>query len=210
MSTSNSNSHADPSLPRCPWADPRYPELVRYHDLEWGVPVFDDRTHFEFFVLEGAQAGLSWLTVLRRREGYRQAFDGFDMERVAAYGEDRIERLLNNPGIIRNRLKVRSVVNNARLFLKIREEFGSINAYLWSFVGGRPRVNRIRTLADFPATSAESDAMSRDLKRRGLSFVGSTICYAHMQATGLVNDHTLDCSRRQTIIGSYPEAFTSA
>ena len=196
--------HLDPALPRCPWADLRTPEMVRYHDLEWGVPVSDDRTHFEFFVLEGAQAGLSWLTVLRRREGYRRAFDGFDLEKIAAYGEDKVRSLLNDPGIVRNRLKVRSAVNNARLFLKILEEYGSINDYLWSFVGGKPKVNVIRTLADFPATSPQSDALSRDLKRRGFSFVGSTICYAHMQATGLVNDHTLDCFRRQEIIATYP------
>jgi DNA-3-methyladenine glycosylase I len=195
---------------RCPWADPRDPEMVLYHDREWGVPVFDDTTHFEFFILEGAQAGLSWKTVLHRREGYRAAFEGFDPERVSAFGQEKVEALLKDPGIIRNRLKVNSAVNNARRFLEIREEFGSISSYLWSFVGNRPKVNVIRTMADFPATSPESDAMSRDLKRRGLSFAGSTICYAHMQATGLVNDHTVDCFRRREIVASYPPEWRPA
>jgi DNA-3-methyladenine glycosylase I len=194
----------DLTLGRCPWADPGIPELAGYHDLEWGVPIHDDATHFEFFVLEGAQAGLSWLTVLRKREGYREAFEGFDLERVASFGDGKIEELLGNPGIVRNRLKVRSAVNNARMLLAIAREFGSVDRYLWSFVGGRPKVNVVMSMADLPATSSESDAMSRDLKRRGLSFVGSTICYAHMQATGLVNDHTVDCFRRREIIASYP------
>jgi DNA-3-methyladenine glycosylase I len=182
------------TIHRCEWAgsDPLY---VQYHDTEWGVPVHDDRTLFEFLVLEGAQAGLSWLTVLRKRENYRKAFDGFDVRKVAAYGEDKVQELLGDPGIIRNRLKVRSAIRNAKAFLEVQEEFGSFDAYSWEFVGGRTLKNAWRTMGDIPATSKESDAFSKDLKERGFNFVGSTIMYAHMQATGMVNDHVVDCFR---------------
>jgi DNA-3-methyladenine glycosylase I len=177
---------------RCEWCgtDPLY---VAYHDEEWGVPVHDDAKLFEFLILEGAQAGLSWLTILRKREGYRKAFAGFDAEKVARFTERRIDKLLENPGIVRNRLKVRSAVRNAQLFLEIQEEFGSFDAYQWRFVDGRPKVNRWKRMRDLPASTAESDAFSRDLKQRGFKFVGSTIMYAHMQAVGMVNDHTVDC-----------------
>ncbi len=185
---------------RCPWVDLRKPDYIAYHDEEWGVPVHADRQQFEFLILEGAQAGLSWYTVLRRRESYRTAFDRFDPEKVAAYGKEKIEALLQDPGIIRNRAKVEAAVLNARLFLRVAEEFGSFDAYLWRFVDGRPIVNAWRTLADIPATSPESEQLSRDLRQRGFKFVGPTICYAHMQAVGMVNDHTLDCFRRAEII----------
>ena len=179
---------------RCPWAgsDPLY---LRYHDEEWGVPVHDDRHFFEMLVLEGAQAGLAWITILRKREGYREAFDGFDPAAVARYDDRRVEALLANPAIVRNRLKVESAVGNARAFLRVQDEHGSFDRYVWRFVDGRPRQNRWRTMADVPAETAESRAMSRDLKRRGFRFVGPTICYAFMQATGLVNDHLVDCFR---------------
>ncbi|MHB0980631.1 MAG: DNA-3-methyladenine glycosylase I [Thermoleophilia bacterium] len=183
-------------LPRCPWVDLTKPDYVAYHDREWGVPVHDDRLQFEFLLLEGAQAGLSWYTVLRKRENYRAAFDGFDPEKIARYDEAKIAALLVDPGIIRNRAKVAAAVNNARRFLEVREERGSFAAYLWDFVGGEPIVNELRTLDDYQATSPESDALSADLKRRGFKFVGSTIVYAHMQAMGMVNDHTVDCCRR--------------
>ena len=182
-------------MTRCPWAgsDPLY---LRYHDEEWGVPVHDDRHFFEMLVLEGAQAGLAWITILRKREGYRDAFDGFDPAAVARYDARRVEALLANPAIVRNRLKVQSAVGNARAFLRVQDEHGSFDRYVWRFVDGRPRQNRWRTMADVPAETAESRAMSRDLKRRGFRFVGPTICYAFMQATGLVNDHLVDCFRR--------------
>lgn len=185
---------------RCAWAgaDPLY---VTYHDVEWGVPVHDDRTLFEFLVLEGAQAGLSWLTVLRKRDTYREAFDGFDVARVARFTTRKIESLLRNPGIIRNRQKVTSAVHNARAFLAVQEEFGSFDAYQWRFVGGRPLRGDRRSVRDIPATSAESDAFSADLRQRGFSFVGSTIIYAHMQAVGMVNDHVMDCFRYRQLIG---------
>jgi len=181
---------------RCAWAgsDPLY---VAYHDEEWGVPLHDDGRLFELLILEGAQAGLSWITILRKREAYRKAFDGFDARKVARYTPARIERLLQNDGIVRNRLKVEGAVRNARAFLDVQREVGSFDAYIWGFVGGRPKRNAPRTLKDIPATTPESDAMSRDLKRRGFTFVGSTICYAFMQAAGLVNDHTVDCFRRR-------------
>ncbi len=184
---------------RCEWAAAGDPLMVDYHDREWGVPVHDDRTLFEFLILEGAQAGLSWSTVLKKRERYREVFDGFDPEKVARYGERKIARLLDDPGIIRNRLKVRSAIRNAEAFLAVQQEFGSFDAYLWGFVDGRPRVNRWRRLRDIPAKTPESDALSRDLKRRGFNFVGSTICYAFMQAVGLVNDHTVDCFRHREL-----------
>jgi DNA-3-methyladenine glycosylase I len=175
--------------------------MVRYHDREWGVPVHDDRTHFEFLILEGAQAGLSWSTVLRKRDAYRRAFSGFDPKRVARYSAATVRRLLRDPGIIRNRLKVESAVTNARAFLAVQDEFGTFDAYCWGFVEGRPRVNRWRTIRQVPATSPESDAFSKDLKQRGFRFVGSTIVYAHMQAVGMVNDHFVDCFRYRELRG---------
>jgi DNA-3-methyladenine glycosylase I len=190
---------------RCPWVDHTRPDYIAYHDLEWGVPVYDDRLIFEFLVLESAQAGLSWYTVLRKRERYRRVFDGFDPEKVARYDEDKIQALLADPGIIRNQGKIRAAINNAVRFLELQEAFGSASAYMWRFVDDRPVVNTLRTLADYPATGPESDALSRDMKRRGFRFFGSTICYAHMQATGMVNDHTVDCFRRQQIIDAYPQ-----
>lgn len=180
---------------RCPWSEGVDQLYLDYHDTEWGVPVHDDQTHFEFLILEGAQAGLSWRTILRKREGYRRAFADFDPERVARFNSRSVERLMGDAGIVRNRLKIESAVANARALLHVRDEFGSFNAYLWQFVEGRPVVNRWRRQQDVPATSPESDALSRDLKRRGFNFVGSTIVYAHMQATGLVNDHLVDCFR---------------
>ncbi len=188
---------------RCPWVDPGKPDYVDYHDREWGVPVHEDRLLFEFLTLEGAQAGLSWYTVLRKRENYRAAFDRFDPEKVARYDGRKVERLLADPGIIRNRAKVLAAIGNARRFLEVRDEFGSFDAYIWRFVDGRPIVGEIRELNDFRATSPESDAMSADLRRRGFRFIGSTICYAHMQATGMVNDHTVSCFRRREIIKGY-------
>ena len=181
---------------RCQWVPENDPLYREYHDEEWGVPVHDDRLLFEFLVLEGAQAGLSWSTILNKRQNYRKAFDGFDPHLVAAYGEEKIEQLLSDPGIVRNRLKVRSAVRNAKAFLKVQEEFGSFDRYLWQFVGGRPRLNHWKALEEIPAKTPESDVMSRDLKKRGFNFVGSTICYAFMQAVGMVNDHTLDCDFR--------------
>ncbi|MGB3097272.1 MAG: DNA-3-methyladenine glycosylase I [Candidatus Deferrimicrobiaceae bacterium] len=179
---------------RCGWAGDD-PLMISYHDEEWGVPLHDDRRLFEFLVLEGAQAGLSWRTVLRKRETYRIAFHGFDPERVARYGDKDVARLLSDPGIIRNRAKVASAVGNACLVIAVRAEFGSFGAYLWRFVGNRPIVNRFRTLSELPSTSPESVAMSRDLVKRGFRFVGPTICYALMQAVGMVNDHLVHCFR---------------
>jgi len=184
---------------RCAWAGSD-PDYMRYHDLEWGVPVHDDRVLFEFLILEGAQAGLSWLTILKKRENYRLAFDNFRPEIVAGYDEVKIIELLANPGIVRNRLKIRSAVENAKTFLKVQEEFGSFNAYLWGFVDGRPRQNAWKTLDEVPAFTADSDRLSKDLARRGFKFVGTTICYAYMQAVGLVNDHTIDCFRYHELI----------
>jgi len=181
---------------RCPWVDLGKPDYIVYHDREWGVPVHDDRVQFEFLLLEGAQAGLSWYTVLRKRENYRKAFAGFDPEQVARFDERKLATLLQDAGLIRNRAKLASAVNNARRFLEVQAEFDGFCNYIWRFVGGRPLVNHWRSLAEIPATSPESDALSRDLNQRGFKFVGSTIVYAHMQATGLVNDHTLDCFRR--------------
>ena len=180
---------------RCPWAGTDDPLMLEYHDREWGVPVHDDRKHFEFLVLEGAQAGLSWATVLKKREGYRHAFNDFDPEKVARYSGKRIQKLTKDPAIIRNRMKIEAAVRNARGFLAIQEEFGSFDAYCWRFVDGRPKRNRWKAMREVPATSAESDAFSKDVKRRGFSFVGSTIIYAHMQAVGMVNDHLVDCFR---------------
>jgi len=185
-------------IKRCSWCgdDPLY---VRYHDQEWGVPVHNDRKLFEFLILEGAQAGLSWITVLRKRQAYRDAFDGFDFNKIAAYKEAKLKLLLENPGIIRNKLKIRSTVTNARAFIRVRDEFGTFNNYIWQFVDGKPIQNRHKALKDIPAKTDVSDSISKDLKKRGFSFVGSTIIYAHMQATGMVNDHVSDCFRYKTI-----------
>ncbi len=185
---------------RCAWVGSEA-LYVEYHDREWGVPVHDDRLLFEFLVLEGAQAGLSWLTVLRKREHYRRAFNQFDPARVARYGDERIERLMLDPGIIRNRLKIQAAIRNAQAFLEVQQALGSFAAYLWRFVDGEPRQNAWRKQAEVPARTAESDALSKDLVRRGFKFVGSTICYAHMQATGMVNDHTIDCFRYRQLGG---------
>jgi DNA-3-methyladenine glycosylase I len=178
---------------RCSWA--RTPLSIAYHDKEWGVPCHDDQVLFEFITLEGAQAGLSWETILKKRDAYRKAFAGFEPKRVARFTPANVERLLNDPGIVRNRLKIASTVKNAKAFLAVQREFGTFDAYVWSFIGGTSRVNRWRTLNEVPVRTAESDALSRDLTRRGFTFVGSTICYAFMQAVGLVNDHAIDCFR---------------
>lgn len=188
---------------RCPWCL-GHATYTEYHDTEWGVPVTDDRTLFEFLVLEGAQAGLSWLTILKRRAGYRQAFAAFDVQKVARFSAQKVESLLEFEGIIRNRLKVESAIANARAFLKVQQEFGSFSHYQWRFVDGRPRQSQFRSLREVPATSKESDAFSKDLKARGFSFVGSTIIYAHMQATGMVNDHLLSCPRQKVIARMKP------
>ena len=182
-----------PDPVRCAWASGEL--SIRYHDEEWGVPVHDDRTLFEFLILEGAQAGLSWSTILNKRENYRKAFDRFDPARVARYDRKKIQQLLRDPGIVRNRLKVASAVENAKVFLRVQEEFGSFDRYIWQFVGGKPRVNKWKSGQPLPARTEESDAMSKDLKRRGFKFVGSTICYAFMQAVGMVNDHVVECFR---------------
>ncbi len=185
---------------RCPWVDLSKPDYVEYHDKEWGVPVYDDRLLFEFLSLETAQAGLSWYTVLKKRNHYRAAFDNFEPAKVAKFDEKRTGQLLQDSGIIRNRLKIESTINNARRFLEVQDAFGSFSKYLWDFVGGKPIIHTFRTLSDYPATSKESDNLSKDLKKRGFKFMGSTICYAHMQATGMVNDHAVDCFRRKEII----------
>lgn len=188
---------------RCPWVDLTKDDYVAYHDQEWGVPLYDDRSLFEFLILEGAQAGLSWYTVLRKRHAYREAFDRFDAQKVARYDDRKVESLLGNPGIIRNRQKILAAINNARRFLEVQAEFGTFSEYMWRFVDGRPIVNRLKVMSDYAATSPQSDAMSKDLRKRGFSFVGSTICYAHMQAIGMVNDHSLDCFRRAEIVKGY-------
>ncbi|HEY3973849.1 MAG TPA: DNA-3-methyladenine glycosylase I [Candidatus Sulfotelmatobacter sp.] len=178
---------------RCAWANNDL--AIRYHDEEWGIPVHDDRTLFEFLILEGAQAGLSWNTILNKRDNYRKAFDGFDPERVARYDRRKIARLLRDPGIVRNKLKIASAVENAKAFLRIQKEFGSFDVYIWRFVGGKPKVRSPKSLKQVPAKTLESDAVSKDLKKRGFNFVGSTICYAFMQAVGMVNDHVVGCFR---------------
>ncbi len=180
---------------RCPWANPANELYVRYHDEEWGVPVHDDRKHFEMLTLEGAQAGLSWETILNKREGYRKAFAGFDPARVARFTDAKLAKLLEDPGIVRNRLKVQAARGNARAFLEIAEERGSFDAFIWGFVGGETVRNRWRRLDQIPANTPASDALAKELKRRGFKFVGSTVCYAHMQAAGLVNDHLVGCPR---------------
>ena len=184
-------------MPRCPWANAE-PNLS-YHDAEWGVPQHDDRVLFEFLILEGAQAGLSWTTILNKRENYRAAFDHFDARKISRYDERKVAALLADAGIVRNKLKVAAAILNAKAFLAVQKEFGTFDAYLWSFVGGQPRVNQFRSMKEVPARTPESDALSKDLLQRGFKFVGSTICYAMMQATGLVNDHLLDCPRHQEI-----------
>jgi DNA-3-methyladenine glycosylase I len=193
---------------RCAWA--RTPISIAYHDLEWGVPVHDDRRLFELLTLEGAQAGLSWETILKKRDAYREAFDGFDPAVVAAFTPARIERLLADPGIVRNRLKIQSTVGNAKAFLAVQDEFGSFDAYVWQFVGGRQRMNRWKTLRHLPARTSESDELSRDLLRRGFRFVGSTICYAFMQAVGMVNDHTTDCFKYKRVARGIKTRGTSS
>ena len=185
------------SQPRCSWA--RTPLSIAYHDEEWGVPVHDDRVLFEFLTLEGAQAGLSWETILNKRPAYREAFAEFDPTRVARFTPARVERLLANPGIVRNRLKIQSTVKNAKAFLAVQSEFGSFDAYIWQFVGGKPRINRWRAHGEVPPRTDESDVMSRDLLKRGFTFVGSTICYAFMQAVGMVNDHAVSCFRYKAL-----------
>jgi DNA-3-methyladenine glycosylase I len=186
-------------MSRCPWATAE--PNITYHDQEWGVPVHDDRSLFEFLILEGAQAGLSWTTILKKRMNYRKAFDGFRVEKIARYRAHDVRRLLADAGIVRNRLKIAATIENAKMFLAVRQEFGTFDKYLWSFVGGKPIQNRWRRMADVPARTAESDAMSRDLSRRGFKFVGSTICYALMQATGMVNDHLVTCPRHAQLGG---------
>ena len=184
-------------MDRCDWAASGL--MIPYHDEEWGVPLHDDRMLFEFLILEGAQAGLSWNTILNKRENYRSAFDDFDPATVAGYGDAKVESLLADAGIVRNRLKIASAIGNAKAFLKVVEEAGSFDSYIWGFVGGSPINNNRKSMSEVPATTAESDAMSKDLKARGFKFVGSTICYAYMQATGMVNDHTVDCFRHQQV-----------
>ncbi len=185
---------------RCEWST-GFQEYIDYHDHEWGVPVHDDRKHFEFLILEGAQAGLSWATILKRRQGYRKAFANFDPDQVAEYDRDKIEELLQDPGVVRNKLKVNGAVTNAGLFLEVQKEFGSFDDYIWAFVGGKPINNGWKAMNEIPATTPESDNLSKDLKKRGFKFVGSTIMYAHMQACGLVNDHVVDCFRYQEVTG---------
>ena len=180
---------------RCKWAEGVSLGYIEYHDKEWGIPVYDDKIQFEFLILEGAQAGLSWSTILNKREGYRQAFADFDVQKVARFTTMRVEKLLGNPAIVRNRLKVQSAVTNAKAFIEVQEEFGSFSNYIWGFVDGTPIQNKFKKDSDIPATSPESDTLSKDLKKRGFKFVGSTIMYAHMQATGLVNDHVVSCFR---------------
>jgi len=190
---------AKKTVERCDWGTRGGELMAAYHDEEWGVPVHDDRRQFEFLTLESAQAGLSWLVVLRKREAYRKAFADFDPEKVARFNAKKVERLLADPGIIRNKLKVAAAVNNARLFLDVQDEFGTFDKYIWGFVNGRPIQNGLQRMKDLPATSQESDALSKDLKQRGFKFVGSTIIYAHMQAVGMVNDHLVTCFRHKVV-----------
>lgn len=188
---------------RCGWCL-KFDQYIQYHDEEWGLPVHSDRTHFEFLILEGAQAGLSWSTILKKRDGYRKAFANFEPARVARFTPARIEKLLSDPGIVRNRLKVGAAVNNAKRFLEVQDEFGSFDEYIWPFVGGKPIINKWKSLSEVPATTPESDALSKDLIRRGFKFVGSTVMYAHMQACGLVNDHLVDCWRYKAVMKPAP------
>ncbi|MGD9992603.1 MAG: DNA-3-methyladenine glycosylase I [Salinivirgaceae bacterium] len=184
---------------RCAWAEKQLDAYKVYHDTEWGVPVYDDKKLFEFLILEGAQAGLSWLTILKRRDGYRKAFAGFDVEKVARFDAKKVEELMLDAGIIRNRLKIEAAISNAKIFLAIQKEFGSFSKYMWNFVNGKPIQNKFQHISELPATTPLSDAISKDLKKRGMKFVGSTIIYAHMQATGMVNDHTTDCFRHKQL-----------
>lgn len=190
-------------LERCPWVDETKADYIEYHDQEWGVPVYDDAVLFEFITLEAAQAGLNWYTILRKRDGYRRAFANFDVHKVARFSEAKAARLMDDTGIVRNRLKIKAAISNAQHFIEVQEEFGSFAKYLWDFVGNAPKVSKLRKLEDFKATTSESDRIAKDLKKRGFKFLGSTIVYAHMQATGLVNDHTFGCFRRQQIINTY-------
>ncbi len=190
---------------RCPWLDTSKPDYVKYHDEEWGVPVYDDQKLFEFITLESAQAGLSWYTILKRRQGYRDAFANFDVHVVATFDQDKVEELMLNSNIIRNRAKINAAITNAKQFIDIQKEFGSFSDYMWGFVNHKTKVNEIGEVEDYPANSAESDAWSKDLKKRGFKFVGSTICYAHMQASGMVNDHSLSCYKRKQIIEQYQQ-----
>jgi DNA-3-methyladenine glycosylase I len=185
---------------RCPWCL-GFPEYITYHDVEWGVPVYDDRTHFEFLVLESAQAGLSWATILKKREGYRRAFADFDYLQVAEFPESYVQELLQDKGIVRNALKIRAAINNAQRFQEVQAEFGTFTAYIWGFVGGKPIQNKISPGVPFPATSSESDLLAKDMKKRGFKFLGTTTLYAHLQATGLINDHLDTCFRNQEVIG---------
>ena len=184
---------------RCAWAEKQLDAYKAYHDTEWGVPVYDDKKLFEFLILEGAQAGLSWLTILKRRDGYRKAFAGFDVEKVARFDANKVEELMQDAGIIRNHLKIEAAISNARVFISIQKEFGSFSKYIWDFVDGKPIQNKFQHISELPATTPLSDAISKDLKKRGMKFVGSTIIYAHMQATGMVNDHTTDCFRHKQL-----------
>jgi DNA-3-methyladenine glycosylase I len=192
--TNVQSSAADQSLVRCAWVGPD-PLSIEYHDREWGVPVHDDRKMFEFLILEGMQAGLSWMTILRKRDNFRSAYDDFDPVKIAQYDQAKFEELMNNPGVIRNRRKIEAAAQNAHSFLAVQAEFGSFSAYIWQFVGGKPKINSWKTINDLPAQTEESVILSKDLKKRGFNFVGPTIVYAHMQATGIVNDHTIDCYR---------------
>jgi DNA-3-methyladenine glycosylase I len=184
---------------RCPWCL-GFPQYIEYHDKEWGVPVYDDKTHFEFLILESAQAGLSWATILKKREGYRKAFADFDYQIVADFPDSYVEELLQDPGIIRNKLKIKAAINNARRFMEIQKKFSSFSEYIWSFVGGKPIQNQLKSMKEAPATSPESDQLAKDLKKRGFKFLGSTTIYAHMQATGLINDHLVDCFRYKEVL----------
>lgn len=195
-----------PDVSRCPWVDLTKPDYVAYHDTEWGVPLHDDRLLFEYLALEAAQAGLSWYTVLKKRASYRVAFDQFDAATIACYDEGKVLALLGNPGIIRNRAKIRATIHNARQFLAVQATFGTFTAYVWRFVDGRPIVHTLHTVQDYPATSRESEALSKDLRQRGFQFVGATVCYAFMQATGMVNDHAVACFRRSEILATYDHA----
>ena len=200
------NINSPEKICRCPWLDTSKPDYVKYHDEEWGVPVYDDQKLFEYLTLESAQAGLSWYTILKRRDGYRTAFANFDVKIVAKYSQEKIEELMLNSNIIRNRLKINAAVNNAQCFIDIQKEFGSFSTYMWQFVNNKTIVNLWDNLADYPASSTESDAWCKDLKKRGFKFVGSTICYAHMQACGMVNDHNKDCYKRSQIINEYQQS----
>ena len=193
------------NLCRCPWLDTTKADYVDYHDEEWGVPVYDDQKIFESLTLESAQAGLSWYTILKRREGYRAAFENFDVNKVALFNDEKVEALVVNPEIIRHRGKIKAAINNAKLFIAIQNEFGSFSNYMWGFVNHKTIVNHWSNMADYPATTKESDAWSKDLKKRGFKFVGSTICYAHMQACGMVNDHSVGCYKRSQIINEFEQ-----